>query len=116
MPRDINLYLQDIKDSIAKIMNYTEGYDMERFRADSRTVDAVIRNLEVIGEAAKKLPEEVKIKDGPGEWRKITGLREILSHEYFGIDSEMIWDIVARKLPGLSNAVERIQIQEAVRR
>jgi len=115
MQRNITVYLQDIKDSVAKIQSYTDGYDLEQFRSDSRTVDAVIRNLEVIGDAAKKLPEDVRAKDAPAEWRKIGGLRDIFSHEYFGIDSEMIWDIVVRKLPVLSNSVDRIIVLEAVR-
>lgn len=113
MPRDISIYLDDISEAVSRIRSYTEGLGLEQFRADAKTVDAVIRNLEVIGDAAKKLPEEIKQKDSPAEWRKIAGLRDILSHEYFGIDSDMIWDIVSQKIPSLASAVSRLQHYKA---
>ena len=71
-------------------------------------IDGVVRNLEVIGEAVKKIPQNVKIKSPKIEWKKIAGLRDILIHEYFGIDVEIVWDIVKNKIPKLKEEVSKI--------
>ena len=76
--------------------------------ADRRTLDAIVRNLEVIGEAVKALPEDVRAKAPDVEWRRIASLRDILIHQYFGIDVEIIWDIVKSKLPSLEESVRRM--------
>jgi len=68
-------------------------------------LDAVVRNLEVIGEAVKKLPENLRAKHSAVEWKKIAGLRDILIHEYFGLDAEIVWDIVQNKVPVLDREV-----------
>ena len=73
-----------------------------------KTIDAVVRNLEIIGEAAKNLPEDITSTIPDIEWRKITGLRNILAHEYFGINKEIIWDIVQNKISALKNACEEM--------
>jgi len=98
MSRDFRLYLDDIWEAIRAIREYTDGLTFESFAADRKTIDAVVRNLEVIGEAAKNLPEEIKASSGDIEWKKITGLRNLLIHEYFGISKPVIWDIVRNKL------------------
>ena len=82
-----------------KIAEYIEGLDFVRFKKDYKTVDAVIRNFEVIGEAAKNLPERIKDKYSEIPWREMYLLRNKISHEYFGIDYEIIWDIAANYLP-----------------
>lgn len=81
---------------------------MEAFAKDARTFDAVIRNLEVIGEAAKKVPESVRAPYPEVEWKRISGLRDILIHEYFGVDPEIAWDIVQNKLPAFEASVKKI--------
>lgn len=81
---------------------------MPAFLRDDKTFDAVVRNLEIIGEAAKHLPEEARNNASDIDWRKIAGLRDILIHEYFGIDGEIVWDIVQHKLPVLETAVKRM--------
>jgi uncharacterized protein with HEPN domain len=98
MPRDIRLYLDDMLEAIRAIREYTGGMTFESFASDRKTIDAVVRNLEIIGEAARNLPEEVKDKSGEIEWRKIIGLRNLLIHEYFGISKPVVWDIVQNKL------------------
>ena len=83
--RSYLLYLEDILKSVAKVSRYTDGMSFEDFLADERTFDAVVRNLEIIGEAAKNVPPEVRECYPDIEWRKIAGLRDILSHTYFKV-------------------------------
>jgi len=108
MPRDYKVWLEDILEAIQKIHGYTKGMSSKTFAADAKTLDAVVRNLEVIGEAVKKTPENVRSKHANVDWKKIAGLRDILIHEYFGIDPEIIWDIIQSKLPTLEKRVKRI--------
>ena len=90
MPRDYKVFLEDIIDAIQKIHVYTTGLSFEELKNDSKTLDAVIRNLEVIGEAIKNIPEDVRKQKPDVEWKKIAGLRDILIHEYFGVNIEII--------------------------
>jgi uncharacterized protein with HEPN domain len=104
MHRDYRLYLDDILEAVGRIREYTAGMDREQFSLDRKTQDAVIHNLEVIGEAARNLPDEIKMASSGVAWQKIVGLRNILIHEYFGINIPIIWDIVQNKLGGLEEA------------
>jgi uncharacterized protein with HEPN domain len=108
MPRDYKVYADDILEAIAKVKRFTIGLDQESFSKDEKTFDAVIRNLEVIGEAIKKIPEEVRNRYPAIEWKKIAGVRDILVHEYFGIDVDIVWDIVQHKLSPLEIQIKRI--------
>ncbi|RLA86953.1 MAG: nucleotidyltransferase [Deltaproteobacteria bacterium] len=112
MSRDPRLFLEDIRESCLKIIRYTQNLNFEAFRTDEKTLDAVIRNLTIIGEAVKHLPEEIR-KRYPGvNWRAIAGLRDIVVHEYFGIDKEILWDVVTNEVPELLRAVENILDRE----
>lgn len=106
--REWKLFLKDIEKSIARIINYTKDIDKEKFLYDDKTFDAVMRNLEIIGEAVKHFPTEIRKKYGKIAWKKIAGLRDIVIHEYFGIDSDIIWDVVHKKIPGLKPEIEKI--------
>ena len=108
MSRDYKIYLNDIIECIGKIQNYTAGLLLVDFCNDAKTIDAVIRNLEIIGEAAKRLPEEIRIKFPDVEWHKIISLRNILIHEYPGIDLETIWNIIESKLSQLEKQIKKI--------
>ena len=111
MPRDSNVYLEDILEAVGKIRSYTDGLSYESFRVSSMAVDAVIRNLEVIGEAAKQIPDSIRTQAPEVPWKRIAGLRDILIHEYFGIDMDIIWDIVQNKLPMLEKLVNQILLE-----
>lgn len=101
MPRDHRFYLDDIIGAVDRIQSYVEGLDFTGFAADQRTVDAVVRNREIIGEAARSLPNEGKNSIPEPDWRKIVGLRNLLLHEYFGVSTRVVWDIVQTKLDPL---------------
>ena len=105
MPRDFRVYLEDILGAISKIRRYTNGLSKQAFAADEKTLDAVVRNLEVIGEAVKQLPPELRVLEPIVEWQKIAGLRDILIHQYFGIDVDILWDVIRDKLPVLEASV-----------
>lgn len=108
MLRDYKTYLDDIGEAIGKISRYTAGLTIETLADDEKTLDAVIRNLQVVGEAVKNLPDEIRQQYPNMEWKKIAGLRDILIHRYFGIDLEIIWDVIQNKLPTLAVQVRQI--------
>ena len=101
MQRAHDLYLKDILDAVRKIENYTENLSYEEFLKDELRQDGVVKNLEVIGEAVKNIPDDLRNKKPDVEWKKIAGLRDILTHEYFGINLEIVWDVIWNKIPGL---------------
>lgn len=106
--RDYKLYLDDILEAAKRIEKYTKGLTLERLKRNELTIDGVVRNLEIIGEAVKNIPANVKDKYPGIEWKKIAGLRDILAHEYFGIDLEILWDIIENKLPELKKEISRL--------
>ena len=105
MPRDYKLYLEDILEAIEKIQAYMQDVSFERLQNNKMLQDAILHNLEIIGEAAKHVPDVLKAKTSETEWRKIAGLRDIIAHEYFGISMEIVWDILQNKLPELRSHV-----------
>ena len=101
MSRDYRLFLEDILESCTRIERYTRAMSFDQFVKDDKTYDAVLRNLEIIGEAVKNLPEEVRLRYNQIEWRKLAGLRDIVAHEYFGVSDEIVWDVIQTKLSSL---------------
>ncbi|KKP94071.1 MAG: hypothetical protein UR99_C0046G0007 [Candidatus Moranbacteria bacterium GW2011_GWD2_36_12] len=106
--RGIKLYLEDIRESIKKIEKYTRGMDFTEFSRDMKTVDAVIKNLFVIGEAANNIPKEIKLKYPEVSWREISGMRNKIAHEYFGIDEEILWKTIKEDLPIFKKQISKI--------
>jgi len=99
--RTPSLYLDDIRASIGKIETYVRGMSWEEFAADQKTIDAVVRNLEIIGEAANRLPEETRARYPGIPWDEMVGMRNKIIHEYFGVDLEILWETVQQDIPGL---------------
>jgi uncharacterized protein with HEPN domain len=102
------LRLEDILDATEQIEFYLQGFDEERFRQDRRTVDAVTRNLEIIGEAVKHLPESLLTTEPEIPWRAISGIRDILAHAYFRTEDSIIWDTATTHLKPLKQATQRL--------
>jgi uncharacterized protein with HEPN domain len=108
MPRDHRVYLTDILEAVRRVLSYTEGMSLDDFEKSLVTVDAVVRNLEVIGEAAGRISGEIQAEAPDIEWRKIIALRNVLAHEYFGVNTKIVWDVVVNKLRPLERASRRI--------
>lgn len=108
MSRDPSLYLSDIRASSRQILQYTDGMDRDEFEDDHKTIDAVAWNLAIIGEAVKNLPAEVTDQAPEIEWRKIAGFRDVLVHGYFGLDTDILWDVVENKVDPLVDAVDSL--------
>lgn len=102
------MYLDDIQTAMGRIAEYIDGYDFDRFKKDYRTVDAVIRNFEVIGEASRNLDEIIKNKYPEVPWKEMYYLRNRVTHEYFGIDYEIIWDLACNNLPDNKIQIDQI--------
>lgn len=97
--RGAKLYLEDIRDSIKKIEEYTKDLNFDEFIKDEKTIDAVVRNLTIIGEAAKNIPNKIKSKNPDIAWVEAIGMRNKVTHEYFGVDEDILWKTIKEDLP-----------------
>jgi uncharacterized protein with HEPN domain len=112
--RDPILYLEDIVLSMQRVQEYIAELNFYEFKRDYKTVDAVIRNFEIIGEASKNLPQEIKDKNTNIPWQEMYRLRNRISHEYFGIDYEIIWNILTEQLPqNLNDTVALLAVERS---
>lgn len=105
--RNLLLYLEDIEDSGRAILGYVQGMSFEEFCHDRKTFSAVIREFEIIGEAVGKLPAEFRQNYPEVRWQDIKDFRNILIHEYFGVDLEIVWKVIQEELPILIHSVDR---------
>ena len=106
--RDISLYLQDILDAMRAIEKFVEGINFAEFKADDKTSSAVIRKFEIIGEAAKQVPEDMRNKYNLLPWKEMAGMRDRLIHFYFGVKHELVWQTIKDVIPAVKPLIQEI--------
>lgn len=106
--RNPQLLLEDILLAIGKIERYTTDFTKETFLADEKTIDAVVRNLEIIGEAVRQLPDNFKMAHSDIPWWQVAGLRNRIVHDYFGLDQEIIWQIIEKDILDLRSKIRSL--------
>jgi len=106
--RDIKLYLTDILQSIEETIAFTQKMQFDDFVKDKKTFKAVWKNFEIIGEAVKSLPSDIKAKHPEVDWKAVVGMRDKLTHEYFGVSHLILWTTISKDLPGIEKAVRKL--------
>ena len=106
MKRDYRLYMNDILEAIKKIEEYVKGMSFDDFTEDARTIDAVVRNFEIIGEAAKHIPSTIRKKYPDIPWKEMAGMRDKLVHAYFGVNLKVVWETIKNRLPEVKQLVK----------
>jgi len=106
--REYRDYVEDILNAIDEVAEFTAGMSYEVFLQDRKTTNAVIRSLEVLGEAVKGIPEDIRAQAGGVPWKRMAGMRDKLIHEYFGVDLSIVWTVVNEELPPLRPSVEQL--------
>lgn len=109
MNRDTILFIEDILDSIKNIEDFAKDLDKKKFSEDILRQSAIIRQLEIIGEAVKNIPASFRGKYPKVPWKEIAGFRDILSHAYFGVNIDRVWNIIEKDLPNLKEEIEKIK-------
>jgi uncharacterized protein with HEPN domain len=105
-------YLQDMRDNAKRAIDFSAGLNNEAFSKDEKTIYAVIRAVEVIGEAASNIPEDIRSQYAEIPWREIKGMRNKLVHQYFGINMEVVWQTIQEDLPMIINVIDGVLKQE----
>jgi uncharacterized protein with HEPN domain len=108
MKRDFTDYLEDILNAMEEVETFTQGMTIDDFVKDKKTINAVIRSFEVMGEAAKRIPDEIKQRYKDIPWKRVAGMRNKLIHEYFGVDTEILLVVIKEELPPLKPLVKKI--------
>jgi len=106
--RDYRDYLSDILDAVNDVENFVQGLTYDEFIKDRKTLNAVVRSIEIIGEASKNIPEPIKAKYKELPWKQMAGMRDKLIHAYFGIDAETLWKAAKDNIPLLKMPIQRI--------
>ena len=110
--RNAKLYVQDILQACEDILNFTHIMDSaDELQNDRRTFLAVIHCIEIIGEAARQMPKSFREKHSEISWREIVGLRNVIAHEYFGLDNEIIWDVIQTQIPMLAEQLKSVELE-----
>ena len=107
MSRNITLYVKDILQNMLEAEEFIEGMSYEQFISDKRTLNAVLRSIEVIGEAAKNIPDEIRAQYPDIPWKEMAGMRDKVIHFYFGVDKEVIWFVVKDRIPAIRPLIEK---------
>lgn len=108
MKRDYRDYLQDILTAIEETDEFTRGISSDAFTQDRKTINAVVRSLEVLGEAAKRVPDDLRVKAPDVPWKYMAEMRDKLIHEYFGVDLSIVWTVIKDELPPLRPKIKRL--------
>ena len=106
--RDHTLYLKDILAAIESIEDFIAGMDLDTFQTDDKTTSAVMRKLEIIGEAVKQIPDEMRQKHSQVPWKEMAGMRDKLIHFYFGVDYHLVWRAITERLPQVKQEIEKV--------
>ena len=106
--REWKLFVEDLLESIESIEKYVINMDFERFKNDKKTIDAIVRNFEIIGEASKSVPDNIKNEYQDVDWKGMAGMRNRIAHEYFGISLTIVWHIIKQELPRLEKQMKQI--------
>jgi len=112
MKREIGDYIEDILEAMTNAIEFTKDMSYEEFVKDTKTVYAVIRAIEIIGEAVKNIPEDIRKKYPDIPWRSMAGMRDKVIHAYFGVKIERVWEVVKRDIPNLKPKFEKMLREE----